>query len=177
MLRLVLLNSPAGSRIKQSRLLRSLSSWVSSILKDGNSATSLDSLILCLTTPNLNILLSSNLYLLLLVLLVGNTKKTLAPSFVHPPVSHECALIRPPRPFLLELEQAQLSQPLSCMSDAPMSTYLSGPRLGLLQYVLWFCCTAELRSGCSTPGVVLPHVCASEHLEVELLTYQIYLDN
>lgn len=56
-----------------------------------------------------------NLYLLLLVLLVDNTEKSLAPSFVHPPISHEYALIRPPKPSLLELKQAQFSQlPLVC---------------------------------------------------------------
>lgn len=63
------------------------------------------------------------------------------------------------------------------MSGAPMRMPGSGPWLDLLQHIWCFWYTAEFGSGWSTPDVVPPQVCALEHLEVELFTYQVFLDN
>ena len=70
-----------------------------------------------------------------LVLSLGTTEKSLAPSSLHPPFRYSYTLTRSPEPSLLQAEQPQLFQPFLTGEMLQSLHHLSGPSLDSLQYV------------------------------------------
>lgn len=106
------------SRAPQSSLSRTVLSWSLKISKDGDSTTSLGSLITCsrevfsLFTLNFMSFLIFNVCPLLLVPSVGTSEKTLDPSALFPPIRYLHTLIRPSQVVWFWCWVSQLSQPL-----------------------------------------------------------------
>ena len=107
--------APCLSRVSQSRLIRTVSSQVLSITMAGDFTTSLSNLFCSSTT--LTVKRYFSLYSLLLVVSLGNTEKSLAPSslFPHQGFIHIDTI---PLKFSLLQTTAPALSALLCTSDA-----------------------------------------------------------
>ena len=139
-----LVGAPCSARATLSLLSRTVSRQLLNISEGGDSTTALGKLCQCLVTPAVKkwfLMFRGNLPCfswcpLPLVLALGTTKRSLAPTPLHPPLRYLYTLIRSaPEPSLLQAQQSQLSQPfLICQMLQPLC-HLCGPLLGPLQYV------------------------------------------
>jgi len=148
-----LVQPPCRSRVTYSRLHRTLSRRVLNISREGDSTASLGSLFqgsVTLRGKKFFLMFRWNflcfsLCPLPLVLSLGTTEKSLAPSFWHPPLRYLWASLVPSLPSLLQAKQAQLPQPFLIGEMLQSPHHAHSP---VASHLSW---TGEPRTGQSTP--------------------------
>ena len=124
---------PCRSRVTHSRLHRTLSRWVWNISREGDSTASLGSLYQCsviLRGKKFFLMFSWNflcfsLCPLPLVLSLGTTGKSLAPSSWHPPCRYLEALVRSPLSLLFSRLKDSLGHGLCDTSPCTLNSHVS----------------------------------------------------
>lgn len=144
--------SPGHSSVCQSRLLKTMSSWILNMFKGGCSTDTLGNLFQLLpplTVKKLFFCLNRILSISIHVCPILFCHQTLlALSSLPPPIRYLYTLIRSPEPSLFHAEQSHLYQlHLVCQ------TFQSWPVMGLSLPCPHFSCTGEPRAGHRTPDV------------------------